>query len=68
MIHYKIEKRNGATSDYFLIKERGFFKYYPLSENRYPTQQAAINAIMDFTKGMAVVIHTTDENNILNTY
>lgn len=68
MIHYKIEKRIGSSSDYFLIKERGFFKYYLLSENRYPTQQAAINAILNFTKGMAVVIHTTDEKNIYNTY
>lgn len=68
MIHYKIEKKHGSTSDYFIIKERGFFKYYLASEKRYPTQQDAVDAILDFTKGMAVVIHTTDENNIYNTY
>lgn len=68
MIHYKIEKKNGSTSDYFMIKERGFFKYYLLSEKRYPTQQDAVDAILDFTKGMAVVIHTDNENNIFNTY
>jgi hypothetical protein len=68
MIHYKVVKKIGQTRDYFQIMERGLFCYHLLSENRYPTQRAAVDAIMEFNRGIGCIIHTSDENNILNTY
>lgn len=68
MIHYKIVKKHGATRDFFQILERGFFCYHLLSKNQYPTQRAAVSAIMEFNSGVGCIIHTSDENNISNMY